>query len=839
MEAEDGTSNGDNGERAGLDRRSDSRDGDDGGRIQGGNEVAGGEESQGLKDETINNGVVIEVKDVQGLNKAVDNRVAIKGGNGVAEGEEVRGLKQEAVNNWVTHEGGNGVAKRKEVWGLKNATVNNGMVLEGGNGVAKGEVWALKNDVMNSRVVIADGNGVSEYVLGSKNEVINSGVAIADANGVAYSGEGLGSKNEAVNNEVVIADGSGVTKGEEDRLKNGTVDNVVAIADGFGVVEGNSGAIECFRTYKRRKHAKSTSEFKVQENSRKHMEAAVKKPCDLAVGKTSKDYSPDHWGNVVLKHLYHSLGNDNGGMEWCIREALMVRPKISCASTMMVGPAETFKIDNNGQEHSSELECLLYRLQSEANGHKNAVHNGFSSEADSHGATERCQHVFRDILASEKFSSLCKILLENFQEMKPETVFDFSVINSRMKEQAYEHSSTLFLSDLQQGNGCGNIRFAKEKKKSKWLCGVGRVIQESCSGAIAEREKIGKRREVWQKLQNTGHQIVAVARSLSNMSKASFYEQLGISAHRSFEEEKLVESISHMKPEQTVECVTFKVGTCKHCEDKAEGADCLVCDSCEEMYHLSCIEPAVKEIPRKSWFCSNCTAGGIGCQHENCVVCERLNVPKALDHIVGQESIPTMDEKLNELKENSNCTCDGIQVSSGGYTSDCKICKMVVRHGKIKICGHSFCPSKYYHVRCLSSKQLKSYGHCWYCPSCICQVCLTDQDDDKIVLCDGCDNAYHIYCMKPPLNSIPKGKWFCIKCDAGIQAIRQARKTYESKKGKIGQNDSKPNEDIDKKWNKKRGRESDKVGGMDMLITAANTLNSEDIKQSRLSQREH
>ena len=83
--------------------------------------------------------------------------------------------------------------------------------------------------------------------------------------------------------------------------------------------------------------------------------------------------------------------------------------------------------------------------------------------------------------------------------------------------------------------------------------------------------------------------------------------------------------------------------------------------------------------------------------------------------------------------------------------------------------------------------------------------------------------------MKPPQNSIPKGKWFCIKCEAGIQAIRQARKAYESNKGKVGQNDSKPNEDIDKKWNKKRGRELDNVGGMmDMLINAANTLNSEE-----------
>nr|KYP46224.1 Histone-lysine N-methyltransferase MLL3 [Cajanus cajan] len=284
-----------------------------------------------------------------------------------------------------------------------------------------------------------------------------------------------------------------------------------------------------------------------------------------------------------------------------------------------------------------------------------------------------------------------------------------------------------------------------------------------------------------------------------------------------------------MKPEQAVECVMYKAGTCGHCGDKADGTDCLVCDSCEEMYHLSCIEPAVKEIPRKSWFCATCAASGIGCWHENCVVCELLNVPKTLGDIVGKESIPTNEETLYELEENSNCTYDGVQVSKGGRNLyDCKICKMVVDDEKMKICGHSFCPTKYYHVRCLSIKQLKSYGRCWYCPSCICQVCFTDKDDDKVVLCDGCDHAYHIYCMKPSRKSIPRGKWFCLKCDAGMEAIRQARKAYESNIGKVGQNDSKPNENIDKRWNKKRGRESDKVGGMDMLITAANTLNSEE-----------
>ena len=286
-----------------------------------------------------------------------------------------------------------------------------------------------------------------------------------------------------------------------------------------------------------------------------------------------------------------------------------------------------------------------------------------------------------------------------------------------------------------------------------------------------------------------------------------------------------------MKPEQTEECATFKVCSCRHCGDMADGQDCLVCDSCEATYHVSCIEPAAKEMPHKSWYCANCTASGSGSTHENCGVCERLNNAKTLSNVEGGECFPMNEETLHELEENSNCTFEGIQMPVGGKNlPNCKICGNGVDGEKIKICGHPFCPNKYYHVRCLTNKQSKSYGRCWYCPSCLCRVCLADRDDDKIVLCDGCDHAYHIYCMNPPRTSIPRRKWFCRKCDAGIQAIRRAKKAYEkSNQWRRTRKDvSKPSANLEKKSNNKRVRELDKGGGMDMLLTAANSLNFEE-----------
>eukprot|EP00879_Flechtneria_rotunda_P009637 GHRR01010084.1.p1 GENE.GHRR01010084.1~~GHRR01010084.1.p1 ORF type:complete len:1075 (+),score=467.79 GHRR01010084.1:930-4154(+) len=48
----------------------------------------------------------------------------------------------------------------------------------------------------------------------------------------------------------------------------------------------------------------------------------------------------------------------------------------------------------------------------------------------------------------------------------------------------------------------------------------------------------------------------------------------------------------------------------------------------------------------------------------------------------------------------------------------------------------------------------------------VCQVCGKGEDDNNLLLCDGdgCDAAYHTYCLAPPLDKIPDGDWFCPGC---------------------------------------------------------------------------
>lgn len=50
-----------------------------------------------------------------------------------------------------------------------------------------------------------------------------------------------------------------------------------------------------------------------------------------------------------------------------------------------------------------------------------------------------------------------------------------------------------------------------------------------------------------------------------------------------------------------------------------------------------------------------------------------------------------------------------------------------------------------------------------------CEICRNveegNKNDDKIILCDDCDCGYHIYCLDPPLEEIPKDdEWYCRSC---------------------------------------------------------------------------
>ena len=45
-----------------------------------------------------------------------------------------------------------------------------------------------------------------------------------------------------------------------------------------------------------------------------------------------------------------------------------------------------------------------------------------------------------------------------------------------------------------------------------------------------------------------------------------------------------------------------------------------------------------------------------------------------------------------------------------------------------------------------------------------CEACGSGDAAAELMLCDGCDRGFHIFCLRPILPRVPAGDWFCPSC---------------------------------------------------------------------------
>ncbi|CAJ1084829.1 bromodomain adjacent to zinc finger domain protein 2A isoform X1 [Xyrichtys novacula] len=65
-----------------------------------------------------------------------------------------------------------------------------------------------------------------------------------------------------------------------------------------------------------------------------------------------------------------------------------------------------------------------------------------------------------------------------------------------------------------------------------------------------------------------------------------------------------------------------------------------------------------------------------------------------------------------------------------------------------------------------------------------CQICRKGDNDDCLLLCDGCDRGCHMYCLRPKITQVPEGDWFCPTCVAKDEsnASHSSKKRTRGKK---------------------------------------------------------
>lgn len=54
-----------------------------------------------------------------------------------------------------------------------------------------------------------------------------------------------------------------------------------------------------------------------------------------------------------------------------------------------------------------------------------------------------------------------------------------------------------------------------------------------------------------------------------------------------------------------------------------------------------------------------------------------------------------------------------------------------------------------------------------------CYACACVDQSNSLLLCDNCDAAYHTFCLRPPLQDVPRGQWFCDTCAYDRRCKRQ------------------------------------------------------------------
>ncbi|KAL6857090.1 hypothetical protein ACP4OV_018472 [Aristida adscensionis] len=419
-----------------------------------------------------------------------------------------------------------------------------------------------------------------------------------------------------------------------------------------------------------------------------------------------------------------SLNQGSGGIQGCIREALRYN---GCQPLQQNGCPVTQGNLGDGQGAAQG------NPSKENNGALAIVEDGTSLAANK----AMCMNALFDILVSEKFALLCDLLAGPFLVNKLDKVIDLEKVDAKMRDGSYAQNPTLFDLDIKQ---------------------------------------------MWEKFEQVGREMAGLANSLSVISRASYQKQVSgisefdVTEHRT--EKDPCDSGHSTMPKRTGTSGQDGVQTCKDCGKTADSEGRIICDGCEAAYHVSCLKIAMEDVPLK-WYCAACTGSAIvmaknkdcGVSHEDCNVCDWLEFVKPVE----QPELVSGTDLADETQESAVACVDEDSepdLSTTALSNLCKHCGTCEDEDKkFLVCGHPYCSYKFYHIRCMKESQLarekQKNRACWYCPSCLCRGCFKDKDDDYTVLCDGCDEAYHIYCMDPPRTSIPKGKWYCEFCVSG------------------------------------------------------------------------
>lgn len=71
------------------------------------------------------------------------------------------------------------------------------------------------------------------------------------------------------------------------------------------------------------------------------------------------------------------------------------------------------------------------------------------------------------------------------------------------------------------------------------------------------------------------------------------------------------------------------------------------------------------------------------------------------------------------------------------------------------------------------------------CRYCICVVCRTIENEDKLLICEECSETYHTFCCSPPFDEVPEDDFYCPACKIDDSKIVKAGETAKLQTRKL------------------------------------------------------
>ncbi|XP_072730450.1 bromodomain adjacent to zinc finger domain protein 2B isoform X6 [Ciconia boyciana] len=110
-----------------------------------------------------------------------------------------------------------------------------------------------------------------------------------------------------------------------------------------------------------------------------------------------------------------------------------------------------------------------------------------------------------------------------------------------------------------------------------------------------------------------------------------------------------------------------------------------------------------------------------------------------------------------------------------------------------------------------------------------CQICRKGDNEELLLLCDGCDKGCHTYCHRPKITTIPDGDWFCPACiaKASGQTLKikklqiKGKKSNEQKRSKKLAGDTEDEDSATTSASLKRGKTDPKKRKLDENVSVS------------------